>query len=282
MPQGLELRTAEDEGKTGAEALRDGEPAGRVLAALREDEVRGRHAWSALEDHWVEASESPDLYRDLYSVAGAAWVETGHLDHYVVVPADEDVLAAWYSLSFAQQQVHGAQELGARRPGEPDGFSVRRAGPEDIDAAMALAFTIFDHQAEAPTWAGAPAPPEDEASASYLEYLADPGVAYFLAERDGEPLGHVALERESDSTVNLSIAATVPEARGLGVGTVLTETALAWAHEQGYVTCVTDWRSANLLAARFWPRQGFRPTAYRLYRSIRLTPRDRHLRSAPA
>ena len=72
------------------------------------------------------------------------------------------------------------------------------------------------------------------------------------------------------------------EARGLGVGTVLTETALAWAHEQGYVTCVTDWRSANLLAARFWPRQGFRPTAYRLYRSIRLTPRDRHLRSAPA
>ena len=147
---------------------------------------------------------------------------------------------------------------------------------------LALAFTIFDHQAEAPTWAGAPAPPEEEVRASYLEYLADPGVAYFLAERDGEPLGHVALERESDSTVYLSIAATAPEARGLGVGTVLTESALAWAHEEGYARCVTDWRSANLLAARFWPSQGFRTTAFRLYRPIRLTPRDRHLRSAPA
>ena len=282
MPEGLELRAAEDEGKTGAEALRDGEPAGRLLAALREDEVRGRHAWSALEDHRVEASESPDLYRDLYSVAGAAWVEAGYLDHYVVVPAEDDVLAAWYSLSFAQQQVHGAQELGPRRPREPDGFSVRRAGPEDIDAAMALAFTIFDHQAEAPTWAGAPAPSEEEARGSYHEYLADPGVAYFLAERDGEPLGHLALERESDSTVYLSIAATAPEARGLGVGTVLTESALAWAHEEGYARCVTDWRSANLLAARFWLSKGFRTTGFRLYRSIRLTPRDRHPRSAPA
>ncbi len=270
------------EGKVGAEAVRDGDGAGRLLATLQEDDVRGLHAWSALADHELAEGEEPDLYRDLYSVAGATWVGAGYLDHYVVVPADEDVLAAWYSLSFAQQQVHGAQELGPRRPTEPEGFSVRRAGPEDIEATMALAFTIFDHQAEAPTWAGAPAPAEDEARASYLEYLADPGVAYFLAERDGEPLGHLALERESDSTVNLSIAATVREARGLGVGNVLTETALAWAHGQGYVTCITDWRSANLLAARFWPSQGFRPTAYRLYRSIRLTPRDRHPRSAPA
>jgi GNAT superfamily N-acetyltransferase len=278
----LELRAIEVEGKAGAEAVRGGDRVGRLLASLQEDEVRGLHAWSALADHDLAEGEEPELYRDLYSVAGATWVDAGYLDHYVVVPADQDVLAVWYSLSFAQQQVHGAQTLRPVTPTEAAGFSVRRAGAEDIDAAMALAFTIFDHQADAPTWAGAPAPPEDEARASYLEYLGDPDVAYFLAERDGEPLGHLALERESDSTVYLSIAATVPQARGLGVGRVLTETALAWAHEQGYVTCITDWRSANLLAARFWPSQGFRPTAYRLYRSIRLTPRDRRPRSAPA
>jgi GNAT superfamily N-acetyltransferase len=278
----LELRALEVEGKIGAEAVRDGRPAGRLVAALEEDGVRGRHAWSALDDHHLAEREDPAIYRELYSAAGAAWVEAGCLEHYVVVPADQDVLAAWYSLSFAQQQVHGALTLGPVTPTEPAGFSVRRAGAEEIDAAMTLAFTIFDHQAEAPTWAGAPAPPEEEAYASYLEYLGDPEVAYFLAERDGEPLGHLALERESESTVYLSIAATAPEARGLGVGKVLTETALAWAHEQGYLTCVTDWRSANLLAARFWPSQGFRPTAYRLFRSIKLTPRDRRPRSAPA
>ena len=30
----------------------------------------------------------------------------------------------------------------------------------------------------------------------------------------------------------------------------------------------TDWRVTNLLASRFWPKRGFRPTFLRLYRSI--------------
>jgi GNAT superfamily N-acetyltransferase len=279
---GLEIQPLAEEGKVGAEAVRDGARVGRLVARLAESEVRGRHAWSALEDHEVGDGESPDLYRELYAAAAPAWVGGGYLDHYVVVPAERDVLDAWYSLSFAQQQVHGELELGPLAPAEPEGFTVRRAGPEDIDAAMALAFTIFDHQAEGPTWAGAPAPTDDEARGSYAEYLADPGVTYFLAEREGEPLGHLALEHESDSTVYLAIAATVPEARGLGVGKTLTEIGLAWAREAGYSICVTDWRAANLLSARFWPNRGFRPTAYRLYRSITLTPRDPRPRSARA
>lgn len=278
----LELRPLAEGEKVGAEAVRDGARVGRLVATLAETEVRGRHAWSALEDHDLAEGESPDLYRELYAAAAPAWVESGHLDHYVVVPAERDVLEAWYSLSFAQQQVHGELDLGPLALSEPQGFAVRLGGPEDIDAAMALAFTIFDHQAEGPTWAGAPAPAEDEARGSYVEYLADPDVTYFLAEREGEPLGHLALERESDSTVYLAVAATVPEARGLGVGRALTETALAWAHAEGYGTCVTDWRAANLLSARFWPSRGFRPTAYRLYRSITLTPRDPRPRNALA
>ena len=39
--------------------------------------------------------------------------------------------------------------------------------------------------------------------------------------------------------------------------------AIAWAHEQGYPTMTTDWRMTNLLASRFWPRRGFRPTFLR-------------------
>jgi hypothetical protein len=31
---------------------------------------------------------------------------------------------------------------------------------------------------------------------------------------------------------------------------------------------VVDWRSANLLASRFWPRRGFRASFLGLYRSI--------------
>ena len=269
----LELRRLEEDGKVGSEAARDGAFAGRLVATLGESDVRGRHAWSALDDHGLAAGEDPSLYRELYAAAAAAWVEAGYLDHYAVVPAADDVLAAWYSLSFAQQQVHGKRALQREAVPEPEGFTLRRGGPKDIDIAMELAFVIFDHQAAGPTWAGAPAPPEEEARASYAEYLAEDGVAYFIAERRGEPLGHLILERAGEEETELTIAATLPAARGLGVGTALTRYALAWAWEQGYRACITDWRSANLLAGRFWPSMGFEPTAYRLFRSIVPTPR---------
>ena len=231
--------------------------------------MRGRHAWAELADHELAPGEDPSLYRDLYAAAAPEWVARGYLDHYVVLPAEHEILDAWYSLSFAQQQVYGERALEALGSAALDGFTVRRGGVEDLESAMGLAYVIFDHQAEGPTWAGAPAPPAAEARASYAEYLADPNVAYFVAERDGEPVGHLALERESEESVYLDIAATVPEARGLGVGSALTRAALGWAWEHGYRRCRTDWRSANLVAARFWRGQGFQPTAFRLVRSIR-------------
>jgi ribosomal protein S18 acetylase RimI-like enzyme len=268
-----EVRRLDEDGKVGAVALRAGKRVGRLLGALREDDIRGRHAWSSLGDHEVGTGEEPALYRRLYEAAGAAWVAAGYLDHYVVVPADREMLDAWYSLSFAQQQVHASLPLTPRSRPDPRDFTLRLGGPEDIELAMALAYVIYDHQATGPTWAGVPAPDEDETRAAYEEYLAQPTVTYFIAERDGTPLGHVALEDEGDGIVYLSVAATVPEERGSGVGTALTDLALGWAHEQGYRTCVTDWRSANLSSSRFWTRKGFRPTAYRLVRSIRLSGR---------
>ena len=269
----LELLRVEDDGRAGAEAVRDGKIAGRLVAALREDDVRGRHAWAALGDHELAPDEEPALYRGLYEVAAENWVAEGYLDHYVVVPARADVLEAWYSLSFAQQQVHAALALDPVAGRVPDGFTVRIGGSDDLETAMALAFVIFDHQAGPPTWAGAPAPSEEEARASYAEYLAEPGVTYFVAERGEEPLGHLILERVSETAIELTIAATVLAVRGLGVGSALTDLALGWAYEQGYRTCITDWRSANLVSSRFWARRGFEPTAYRLFRRIELTAR---------
>jgi GNAT superfamily N-acetyltransferase len=222
----LELRRLEEDGKVGAGAVRDGRFAGRLLAALQESEIHGRHAWASLGDHGIAEGESPAIYRELYAVAGEAWVEAGYLDHYVVVPAVEEVLAAWYGLSFAQQQVYGRLALEPASLPEPESFTLRIGGPEDLDLAMELAFVIFDHQASAPTWAGAPAPSAEDARASYAEYLAKDGVAYFVAEREGEPVGHLILERVDDAETELTIAATVPAARGLGVGTALTRYAL--------------------------------------------------------
>jgi GNAT superfamily N-acetyltransferase len=96
----------------------------------------------------------------------------------------------------------------------------------------------------------------------------------FVAERDGAVLGHVLLYRRPHDlrvprdAIDLAQGSTYPEARGSGVGRALTAHAIRWAHDNGYPSMVTDWRMTNLLASRFWPNRGFRPTFVRLYRSI--------------
>jgi ribosomal protein S18 acetylase RimI-like enzyme len=264
----LRIEVVEREGALGAVATRDGREAGRLLALPLEDDVRGHHVWSGLDDHGLADREEPELYRDLYAVAGQAWVDVGRPAHYVVVPADEAVLVAWYGLCFAQQQVHAARPLEASSPPEPEGFDIRLGGPEDLDAAVSLGDLITAYQRGAPVWSGVALPSAEELRSGWAEFLAVPGTTLFMAERDGEPLGYVALRREDDETVELPIAGTRPETRGVGVGVALTEHALAWAYEQGFRACTIDWRAANLLASRFWPRRGFRPTAYRLVRVV--------------
>jgi GNAT superfamily N-acetyltransferase len=260
----MEIRRTE----SGAEAWREGERIAFLYGTAGEDEVRGRHVWSSLDDHGLAPGEDPEVYRDLYAVAGERWLTDGYPDHYVVVPADDAVLATWGALGFAQQQVHGARATTPEPPRPHEGFTVRLAGVGDLDAAMRLAYVIYRHIQGPPVWSAIEAPGAVELRESWRELLEDPGTAYFLAERDTEPLGHLVLERQDDETVYLAVAATGEDVRGLGVGVALTEHALRWAHGHGYKTCVTDWRAASVLSARFWPRRGFLPTAYRLVRFV--------------
>jgi GNAT superfamily N-acetyltransferase len=178
------------------------------------------------------------------------------------------VLEAWYRLSFAQQQVYAARSTEPRPPPAPEGFTIRESGLTDLDAALGLADLIFRFQREPPTWTGTTPPDPEALREDWHEFLGEEKGAYFLAERAGEPLGHLGLVAHGEETVELAIAATRPEARGTGVGVALTEHALHWAHTRGFRTCTTDWRSANLLSSRFWPRRGFVPTAYRFFRLV--------------
>ena len=72
----------------------------------------------------------------------------------------------------------------------------------------------------------------------------------------------------ADRTYVLYDLFVTPAARGTGAGRALTEHVLHWAFEHGYPTMITDWRMTNLLASRFWPKRGFRPTFLRLYRAL--------------
>ena len=65
-----------------------------------------------------------------------------------------------------------------------------------------------------------------------------------------------------------AFAAVLPQARGLGLGRALGDAATAWAAAAGYPTICSDWRSANLGAARTWPGLGYSATFLRLHRQL--------------
>jgi ribosomal protein S18 acetylase RimI-like enzyme len=172
-------------------------------------------------------------------------------------------------------QAHGIRESGSSEP-LPAGVSIRPGSIADLRAQPALATQIWEHHTRSPTFTGMTLPDAERYLADWEEALAADGVAYFVAEIDGQVVGHLAVEPEQPDlarppgSVYLSIAATLPEARGRGAGVALTEHALRWAREAGYEAVHTDWRVANLESSRFWPRRGFRETFYRLARRVEI------------
>ena len=86
------------------------------------------------------------------------------------------------------------------------------------------------------------------------------------ARRDGRY--KLFADADLDAAVVVSVAATKPETRGRGVGTVLSWHGLEQARKVGYEICYSNWISPNLLASRFWPRFGFQDAAYRLAKKI--------------
>jgi ribosomal protein S18 acetylase RimI-like enzyme len=264
------------DGASGAVALRDGRVAGYLLGAPRDDSW-GPNIWVEAGGHAVEETEDA---RDLYAAAAGHWVEQGRTRHYVLVPADEALVDAWFHVGFGGQHAHGIREVPAQTEvAVPDGFEIRNPVESEIEALIDVGLALPRHQKEAPVFSERPVPTEEEERQEWLDtfagdeeevligYLGDRPVACWSVtsiERSG---AHTGVARP-DNAAFLGFAATLPESRGSGIGVALTDACFAWAAEHGYPTMVTDWRETNLLASRFWPARGFRRTFLRLYRSI--------------
>ena len=95
-----------------------------------------------------------------------------------------------------------------------------------------------------------------------------------MSELEWRPVGHSLLYAPEPElgvpgdAMYLASTATVPKARGSGIGVAMAEHVLAWAKVTGHPTVVTNWRMSNLLAERFWRSRGFRPVFHRLHRVI--------------
>jgi GNAT superfamily N-acetyltransferase len=131
-------------------------------------------------------------------------------------------------------------------------------------------------QARSPSFSGLTVPSRNEFRNEWRDLWDDEEFpAHFVAERDGRTVGHALLYsrpegdlRVPSGNIDLAHVGTLDDVRGTGVGVALAHHVLGWAHERGFRSMTTDWRSVNLLSSRFWPRRGFRPQYLRLYRAI--------------
>lgn len=268
-------RQWEREGSSGAIALRDGAAAGYLIGAPASNDNRGgTRIYSDIAGH---ASAEPELARDLFAAAAERWHEDGQDRFAVVVPAHDAALVdAWFRVGFGLQFATAVREATAESPVDAD-VSIRPGTPDDLVHLARFDRELWLHQTRSPSFSGLDVPELAEFEDDWREDTFDSPDTFwpFLVERAGDVIGEALLYRRPtgdlrvpEENVDLAHAVVDPAARGSGAGLALTAFVLAWAHEHGFRSITTDWRSVNLLSSRFWPNRGWRPTYLRLYRAV--------------
>ncbi|MBO0780976.1 MAG: GNAT family N-acetyltransferase [Ktedonobacteraceae bacterium] len=267
-------------GASGVVALHAENLIGYMIGEPQVTHYRGRTIWIKQPNHAVDAEYSPELYRDLYAALSPHWIEQGYFDHCALILAtDRPTLDAWFALSFGQEQAYGIREVAQppELPAPDPSLRIRRASIDDLDALLKVGDVVMRHQSRSPVYS--PLLPEDPVRLreGYQEVLNDPKSMVWLALRDDRVIAFQLLSPGESSPndmltpencIHLELAATHADEQGRGIGRALQAHTMHWAHEEGYQYCLADWRVTNLLSSRFWPRQGFRPTLYRLSRRL--------------
>jgi ribosomal protein S18 acetylase RimI-like enzyme len=243
---------------------------GHLFGALLDSPEYGRGAWVGPDG---VSYESPAVLDALYAKAGTDWIERQAIEHYAWVFDDPTDTTPWYELGFARMHVRGVFELAARERSElPEGYMLRRGGPNDLELALELDRVLDEAQQRGPSFAlfveHASRPDE------MFEMLEDPDVRYYVVEHDGVGIAQcltfgLETRRGSfDDALHLSALSVRPGHEHHGVARGLVDHALADGTDDGYRYVETNWRVTNHRAAAFWLRYGFRPTYVRLHRTI--------------
>jgi GNAT superfamily N-acetyltransferase len=261
-------------GAAGVVALRGEDVVAYLVGRLEDDPlVEDRRGFV---DFAGCAASDAEALRDLYAALAVRWVAAGCPRHVVAVPAtDEPLVDAFLRLAFGVQFMWAVRETAPMKPVDA-GVEIREGSPEDLDDVARFDQGLMELQAGSPSFSGIDVPELDQFREDWSDTWDDPDVYHhFVAERDGRVVGHALLYARPEGdlrvpprNIDLGHAFTLPDSRSTGVGLALVGHVLTWAHEHGYRSMTTDWRAVNLLASRFWPRRGFRPQYFRLYRRI--------------
>jgi len=208
--------------------------------------------------------DDAETVRGAYAEQAPRWPQL----HFAVAQPTQAALDPWYRLGFAQMHAYAAQPSGGERYEAP-GIAIRRGGIDDLETALRIDALVYEEQAAPPSYSTYE-PDPGEQRAVWIETLEGDDVLYYVAERDGRPVGHTTLypDPEDAEALHLASTAVLPEERGSGIGRALTAHALAVAAERGFPRLRTNWRVTNLVASRYWPARGFELTHIRLVRQV--------------
>jgi len=222
------------------------------------------------------AASEPEAIRDVYAHLAPGWPTW----HQAMIPAaDAELIDAWFRLAFGLQFLTAARDMSPIDTTAFDG-TIRESTPADLQATADFDRLLWTHLSRSPSFSGLAVAAQDfESEWSTLWEETDEFPYHRVAELDGRVVGHALLFnrptgdlRVPEQNIDLAHAATREDARGTGAMRALMADAIDWAREQGYRSFTTDWRVVNLEASRYWPRQGFRPTFYRLVRAVPPAP----------
>jgi GNAT superfamily N-acetyltransferase len=239
--------------------------------------ARPRSAIVGYAGHAADPEHAYEVYRKLYAALSPSWLASGLFAHYVFVPAlDSCTLDAWASLGFGRDLVRAVRSTEPAPASAHDpAIEIRQAEAADLDEVLRLQMALYKHHASPPIYA--PYLPEAfrDQRANTEAMLVDPTSAVWLAFRGARAVAMQALKPAAspqpgcpDHCAYLTEGYTDPNERGTGVGAAVLARSLEWARDNGYDWCVLNFLPPNLLAARFWTHNGFRPLSYRLLRTI--------------
>src|SRR5580692_7220834 len=218
-----------DSGQHGLVVMGNGRAAAVMAAAARENPVVGRYALLLAEGLAVD----PDL-ADPTAVLAAAFAD-------LAAPLIAGGVRRYYLLHTALARL-ALVELQHRSA--PPMFAPRQDRP--------LADLVAEHRA-----------------------LREAGAVHLLATLDGHDAGLLTIELTSpvprlcpDGQPYIGPTATLPGARGKGVGHALVDAALTWAYDHDYQSVSVDFDTANPLSRPFWLNNGFHPVGYGVLRFI--------------
>jgi len=268
------LQRLRDSDHRGLVAAEEGRAVAVITVAVREVGGIGRYASLRAEGFAVEPSlaDPTGVLAAAFGDLASPLIAEGVLRYYLVHIALSRVEEALSNLGFGRHGAYGVQPAVARR--SSSAVAVRIAGAEDLNTVARLALVEMQHRSAAPMFAPLQDPPLADLAARHRG-LRDNGAVHLLATLEGRDVGLLTIELTSpaprlcpDGQPYIGPTATLPDARGRGVGHTLVDAAITWAHAHDYQWISVDFETANPLSRPFWLNAGFCPVGYGVLRLL--------------